>query len=393
MATAGGDRGWLLLGALAVAVVARPMACDGGPGTGDPAVSKAVAGVLADVWPEVISPALADAEAATAALEGALVAWSGAEDADAGAEAAQAAAQEAWLAALGAWQRVEVMQIGPLGSSLTAAGGRDLRDRVYAWPVVNACAVDQETVAGEWAEAGFFEANLVNVTGFAALEVLLFSEPGVNACPPQVDLNADGSWDALGADAIQARRAAYAVQLAQGIRGAMAEARTAWDGGFAEDFSSGTGPYGSPDEALNAAFDALFFLETVTKDAKLGEPLGLRDCGADTCPVESPIAGASHRWPAENLAGGRWLFAGGEGRGFEDLLRELGHDDLADEVLAAFDAADAAAAALTAPIDDPDPARPLALHEALDVLGDALKNDLATVLALQVPTEASGDND
>jgi predicted lipoprotein len=393
MARTGGERGWLLIGGLGIALVARPMACDGGPGTGDPAVAKAVAATLADTWPQVVSPALAEAEEASRLLETALVAWSSAEDTDGDAEAARLAAQEAWRAALGAWQQVEVMQLGPLGSSLTAKGGLDLRDRVYAWPTVNACAVDQQTAREGWREDGFVEASLVNVTGYAALETLLFSEPGVNACPPQVDINADGTWDGLGVDGVQAFRAAHAVRLSVGLRGAMAEARLAWEGGFADDFAAGEGPYDSPQDALNAAFDALFYLESMTKDAKLGEPLGLRDCGADTCPVESPLAGASHTWIAANLAGGRRLFTGGEGQGFDDLLAALDQEALALEVLAAFDAADAAAAAVTTPIDDPRQDAALALHAALDDLGELLKGDLATVLALRVPTEAAGDND
>jgi predicted lipoprotein len=392
MARTGGETGWALIAVLGLLAVARPTACTDGGGNGDADLQAAIAAVLADTWPQVLEPTLAEAEASAATLEAALQAWSEAERADVGVEAARVAAQEAWRGALSAWQRVEVLQLGPLGSSLTAVGGQDLRDQVYAWPTVSPCAVDQETVAADWRDADFFETNLVTVTGYAALETLLFAESGVNACPSQVNINADGSWDELGVEGVQQQRADYALVLVGGVRDTLGRARVAWEGGFADAFAAGDEPYSSVEEALNASFDALFYLETSSKDAKLGEPLGLRDCGADTCPVESPAARASHLWLAENLVGGRRLFVGGEGQGFDDLLVTLEQQALADDILAAFDAADAAALALTAPVDE-DREAALALHAALDALADLLREDLATVLVLQVPTEAAGDND
>ena len=40
-----------------------------------------------------------------------------------------------------------------------------------------------------------------------------------------------------------------------------------------------------------------------------------------------------------------------------------------------------------------DPDAVLAIHTALKEVTDILKGDLATVLSLQIPTEAAGDND
>jgi predicted lipoprotein len=393
MARTGGEgRGWALIAALAAIAVLRPLGCGGtGKDAGGDDVTEAIAAVLADTWPEVLDPALARAEGSTAALQGALDAWVAAERAGDGV-AARAAAQEAWVTAFGDWQQVEVLQLGPLGSSLTAKGGMDLRDRVYSWPTVNPCGVDQETVAGDWRGEGFFAESLVTVTGFDALETLLFSAPGVNACPSQVDINADGSWDALGEPGVQLARAEYAAVLGGGVADTLAQVRAEWEGGYRDTFARAEDPYESAGDALNASFDALFYLETATKDAKLGEPLGLRDCGADTCPVEAPASGRSERWLAANLAGGRALFVGGDGQGFDDLLRTLGHEALVDEILAAFDDADAAAAAMTGPVDV-DVQGATATHAALDALCDLLREDLATALVLEVPTEAAGDND
>ncbi len=80
----------------------------------------------------------------------------------------------------------------------------------------------------------------------------------------------------------------------------------------------------------------------------------------------------------------------------DDLLAEIGHGDLSDEVLANTDAAIAVAAGLEGPLDElieSQPEQVEALHAALKGVTDILKGDLVTVLVLTVPGEASGDND
>ncbi|MFT4627589.1 MAG: putative lipoprotein [Myxococcota bacterium] len=356
-------------------------------------VPTEVKDVLAGVGPAVVQPALARFAATTPALESALAEWTGAE-------ATRAPAQAAWRAAMRAWQEVEAHQLGPTASSLTAVGGADLRDAVYSWPTVNPCRVDQETVAGGWDSASYFTGSLVNVTGLDALEHLLFIDGTANVCPSQVAINADGTWDALGDDGVRAARAAHAGALAAQLTRSSAELVQSWDGfsdTLAEAGTKGS-TYDTADDGLNAIFDALFYLESATKDRKLAVPLGLDECDTATCPesVELAPSGLSTDAIAANLVGGRALFTGAEGAGLDDLLTELGHGDLADQVLAAFDDADAAVAAVDGPIDSvlsTDLAAVQALHSAVGALTDLLKGDLATVLALRVPAEAAGDND
>lgn len=393
-------RSWLLLSALLAGALVQPLACDKDPEPS--AASEALKAMLAEVGPQTVIPALQRAETAAGAMIAAASAWSDAERSGSDPEQARLAAQQAWVSLMEAWQEAELHQIGPSGSSLTALGGRDLRDEIYSWPTVNPCRVDQETVYGDYASPSFFEGTLVNAYGLDALETLLYSEPGVNACPSQVDINADGTWDALGD--IQQRRADYALVVAGGVADTLSELLSAWDpasGDFSGEVAragEGSATYGAPEEALNAVFDALFYLELSTKDRKLGRPLGLVDCSGTSCvsEVESPLAGLSQRWIAANLRGFRALYAGGEGAGMDDLLREIGSGDLADEMLSALDAADAAAAALSVPIDeaalgDRQPA--IDLFDAVKAVTDLLKEDIAVVLVLQVPSEAAGDND
>jgi uncharacterized protein len=399
METAAGSRGWPLLLALAGAATLK-LSCADEPGAGGGAVSDTLAALLADVGPEVVVPALAANQAAAAALQAAVDAWVAAEAAGDGA-AARLDAQAAWWAAMSAWQQVEQLQLGPAASSLTAVGGADLRDEVYSWPTVNRCRVDQETVYAGWDAADFFTANLVNVYGLDALEVLLYSEPGVNDCPSQVDVNADGSWDALGEAGVQANRAAYAAALADHHAETLATLLAAWSadgqdwGGQLSGAGSADSAYESPEQALQALSDALFYLETAIQDRKLGYPLGVGACEQTSCieDIESPLAGGSHAWVAVNLQAFRALYTGGAGSGIDDLLRSLDLADLDAALVAALDAADTAAAAVSGPFDTAPVGEVEALHAAVKAVADLWSEQVVVALSLQVPSEAAGDAD
>lgn len=392
---------WRVLVGLGALVLAK-LACGDDKGE-DTATSDTLAALLADVGPEVVRPALDRATTAADALVAAASAWEAAEVAGSGGAEAQAAAQEAWWALMAAWQELELYQIGPLGSSITAVGGEDLRDEVYSWPTVNRCRVDQETVEASWDEADFFETSLVNVYGLDALEVVLYAPAGENACAETVAINAEGTWDALGVEGVQRSRAAYARALATHTAGVIDEIVARWDpegGDFGAELARAgeDSVYESPEQALNAVYDSLFYLETSTKDRKLGYAVGAGDCAESSClsDIESPVAGGSHAWVAVNLRAFRTLYLGGDGTGVDDLLRALGEDALADAVISALDEADAAAAAVDAPFDEAmaaDRAPVDALYAAVKGVTDLLKGDVATVLLVTIPAEAAGDND
>jgi predicted lipoprotein len=396
---------WLLAAGLLGASLVRPWACTEDPGEGTP--DDEVLDALAAVGPNVVLPALGRAGGAAETLVAATEDWEASFATGAGGDdGARAAARTAWIDAMAAWQELEVMQIGPAASSIgEAIAAEDLRDEVYSWPTVNPCLVDRTTVSGDYAAGSYLEQASVDAYGLDALEVLLFAPDDENGCPPHIDINADGTWDALGVDGVKERRAAYAVVVATGVRDVIAELEAIWDPS-GEDFAgalaapgSAASPYAGANEALTAVLHALFYVETVTKDKKLARPLGLTpDCSESQCllEVESPFAAVSQRWIGVNLAAFRTLFDGGEGAGMDDLLVSLGHGATADAMHVALDAADAAAAAVDVPIDEgaeaEDP-RVLALHAAVDGVTDLLKGDVTTLLSLSLPDEAAGDND
>ncbi len=377
---------WALAAGLLGASLVRPWACTSGPTDTDDFEDETL-DVLASVGPNVVVPALARAGAAAALLVTDVGAW---EATSGGDEAARAAARGKWHDTMAVWQELELMQIGPSASGDSVAA-EDLRDEIYSWPTVNVCLVDQVTVSGDYTSQDFVDTSLVTAYGLDALEVLLFAPDDENGCAPQVDINADGTWDALGIEGVKERRAGYALVVANGIRDRIEELEAAWDpsgedfGGALASPGSAASPYDSANEALNAVLDALFYIETMTKDRKVG-----------LIEFESPFAEASHEWIAVNLHAFRALFDGGEGAGMDDLLAAHGHGATADAMHAALDVADAAAAALDVPIDvaaETEDPRVLELHAALAEVTDVLKSDVTTVLSLSLPDEAAGDND
>lgn len=394
MAKAAGSRGasWAVVGVLAAAVALQPLACTQ---TGEDPTDPTTLAALADVGPQVVQPALAAALGDAVALQTAAESLAAAPDD----EQRWLDTRDAWRQAMTTWQTAELMQIGPLGSSLHAQGGADGRDTIYSWPTTNPCRVDQETAAGAFDQDGWSDTALVNVRGLDAVEHLLWSGPD-NSCPGQVDINADGTWDALGDAEIQRRRAAYVDVLAAQLVQDLEAQRAAWQA-FEPSLAapgSDDSAYSSASSALNAIYDALFYLETRTKDLKLAVPLGLRDCDAEACPeaVEAQMSGVSTEAIAANLEGFAALFEGGEGTGLADVLSDRGHGDLVASIRADLDAALDAVDRIDQPLDvqlATDRAPVDALHDAIKALTDHLKGDVATVLSLSLPTEAAGDID
>jgi predicted lipoprotein len=391
----------LVLGLAAVA--GPPFGCDGSHNDGATAntVDPVLVDLLSAVGQEVVLPTLDEVMQAGEALSAATDAWVQATDTGALGDAEREAAQDAFYGAMRAWQMAEIHQLGPAGPS-DAVGGEDLRDEIYSWPTVNPCRVDQETVKAKWDEPTFFTGNLVNAYGLDAIGYLLFAPSNENTCVDLFDINSEGTWDALGAEGVAKHRSLFAAALTDHFLDNVDMLRDAWstDGG---DFSGvlATAPndsYLTATEGLDAIFKALFYLETVTKDDKLARPVGKRDCDADACPqnVEDPWSAGSVDWISGNLDGFERLFTGGDGGGVDDVLVEWGHPDLAERMLQNIDNAQAVVEQTEGNLEDlvvEDPEAVATLYAAIKAITDDLKGDLATVLALEIPSEAAGDND
>ena len=251
-----------------------------------------------------------------------------------------------------------------------------------------------------WSFDTYFTDNMVNAYGLDALEHLLFAEVDTE-CPSQVPPVSDGVWQALGPDGVRQQRSAFARFLLDGMKTQALALKSAWseDG---DNFSAmmqadlEESPYASRDDALYAIYISLFYLETMTKDRKLAVPLGLKDCTSGCADeVEAYTSQSSIAAIESNLMGFKLLFTGADGMGYDDLLVDLGHADLADDILADIDAAIAIANQIEQPLSEAISSQPelvMDLYDHIGVITDKLKGDLSTVLLMEVPAEAAGDN-
>lgn len=398
---------WALIGGLSAWAALQPVVgCNGTTtqDTGNPVDdSPIVVQLLGSVGPDIVVPTLERFAVEASALSASLEALEAANQAGEDTAGLRAEAQTQWVETMRVWAELDVMQIGPQGSSLSAISGEDIRDEVYSWPTtVNPCRVDQVTADESYSEDSFFSSNLVNAYGLDALEHLLFADQDT-PCPSQVPPVSDGAWDALGESGIALNRSSYALALSNHIEDQAADLIETWsaDGGnFSGHLARTTDdtPYGSDQEALNAVFDALFFLEKTTKDVKLAKPLGKLDCEDDICPedVEGVLSGSALVSIESNILGFSALFHGGDGVGLDDLLVDVGHGDLAEQISSDLDEALESLAGIEGSLEQAivdDYAQVETFYEELRDVTSALKGDLATVLALQIPSEAAGDND
>ena len=374
---------WFFLGALGFVSLGVQVACDPASELGE--TSQAVQDLLQAVGPVVIQPALARFEGENLLLITSLESLSAALS-QGDAEEETLAAQEQYVQTMAVWQELEGLQVGPAASSLYAVGGQDLRDEIYSYPNVNPCRSDQETVEEAWDDPAFFQENLANSYGLDAVEYMLFG-PLESACPSQVGI--DAAWDELGPEGVQQKRAEFSVVLSEGTLTQAQLLSDAWAGDFGQAMAAGSSPYEDSQQALNAVFDALFYLETETKDRKLAEPLA----GGE---VESPLAATSALWIHHNILGFEQLFFMDESTGFDALLEDQGHADLSQQIRELTDLALEQSAALGPSLTlamDEQPSAVEALLSTLSELSGLLKGDLATVLSLSVPSEAAGDAD
>lgn len=326
-----------------------------------------------------------------------------------GADAAsrRASAQDAWKLAMNDWQFVEMMQVGPIGAMDTTSGGEDRRDHIYAWPIRNLCAIDQRTVSEGYNDADALGADLVSLRGLGAIEYLLFVDSNDNNCSPLSPINAEGTWATFSEEEIATRRLEMAKALARLVHDEAQALSARWratNGNFIREFLDPTRSgalYGSAQEGLNAVSDAMFYLDKETKDMKLAEPAGILGCEQATCPetVELSYSQTSVTALSANLVAFQWLYQGGEEAsdvGFDDLLVAMGAEAFAQSMATHIGEAIAAVEKIDGPLAvavESDAADVAAAHVAVKVVTDDLKTMFVTVLDLEVPNRAAGDND
>lgn len=325
---------------------------------------------------------------------------------DGGTPEAWTAARQAWLAAMALWQEADVFQYGPAGSAATSPGGRSLRDEIYPWPFFDRCLIEQQLVSERYRSPDF-ATSLITGRGLGALEYLLFHEGGDNACPADHAINTGGGWQALSADALKKRKAAYAAVVAAEVARHGRRLVDAWapEGGnfLGEILTAGSGSkvFSTRQAAANAMSDALFYIERPLKDRKLAGPMGLKECAAPPCLdlLESRFARQSKTHLIRNLNGFEKLLwgCGDPPLGFDDMLLAAGAPDLPGRLKEKLDLARQALDAI--PGDDlenalrTDPPSVRRVYDAINGLVVLMKTEFTGVLNLTIPAEVAQDND
>lgn len=310
-------------------------------------------------------------------------------------------AKDAWRNTMNIWQQAELMQIGPL-----ADNNGLLRDKIYSWPVVNTCSVDFEVVNFRIGEVNGQPYNIANRTasrrGLAALEYLLFNEELNHSCTTSTQPE---NWDNQTDEYRKVARCEFAVEVAQDINNNAQELINLWAGeeGFANTLkAAGTegNQFTTELEAINHISDALFYLDSETKDDKLATPLGLliNPCGSQVCPevVESVYANNSIDNIENNLLAFQKLFTGELGLGFLEYLIDVGDEITADtmssDVEQAIEGVQAYQNTLAATLVNNEE-QVVQTHTEIKNITDKLKTDFITSLSLELPVTSAGDND
>ncbi len=335
-------------------------------------------------------------EATAAALEASVAAY--AEDRSA---KKLAAARDRFREAMLVWSRLEAFQFGPLAeTTMDVYQGQDLRAAIYYWPKAARCRVEEQLVSQKYLQSGVGSV-LVTARGLTALEYLLFYEESDTACLAVTA--AAKAWAQLPAEEIESRKVSYAVALAADLRAqaenlsrAFGEAGKAYHDKFV-NVAAHPSVYPNEQEAMNVLAWALIYVEREVKDWKLGVPAGYTQNALVT--QETPYAQLATESLRANLRGFRALFVGcgenGEGIGFDDWLRAVGQEQLADDMIDAYENAQSVFDALP-PFHQATPAQIEEAYRAIKGLTDLLKADFfgaGSALNLKLPATLEGDND
>lgn len=380
--------------------------------TGDDGAAEERRKLVTELGRNVIVPTYEEFVTKAEALNVAASAWAEAlRAAPSETGVAPESVRDAWRDAMAVWQRAEVMQVGPAAPQGTRVGGRGVRDEIYSWPTVNSCRVDQNVVSGDYAQANFFNTQLVNGYGLDALEYLVFNDNPGNTCQPRIPINDLGTWNALGDAEVWQRRADYATATSTHLVTEAKALLAAWtdeEDGFLRHFEKAGlagSDYATAAEALDDVFAGMFYVDLIVKDVKLAIPAGIDRSCTDVCPdaLESQWGRHSGENVRANLEGLQRLYHGGvpgeddesKPYGFDDLLIEMNAGDLArafgdtiEEAIARLEALGSLEDALDL---EPDAVRDI--HGSVKAVTDELKTRFVTVLNLKVPQEGAADND
>lgn len=374
-------------GGIDAAVPDGPIDCGAAPGVAAPFTKQALLGAASDCAAWHACNFVNSATALRAKVR---------DHATAPSDEKVAAARTSWATAMNEWSKMELLQFGPLASKvLDPYKGRGLRSFVHPWPQTNRCEVEKQVATKGWQQG--MDTVLPAGRGLFALEYLLYYPGADTACLPSSP--AGQAWSAFAPADLAKAKSDYAVAVSDNLVALALELRNVWlpEGeNFKAKLMAFDG-YGSEQEALNVVAWALFYVEEELEEMKLAGRAGV--VTAEPVP-ETPFADVEAENVRTNLRTFRSVFQGcsadGTGVGFDDWLVAAGHQQLANDILAALAQAQAAADAFPASFGQASQAQFKQLYDAVNPLTTLIKSNLfgsASPLNLKLPATAASDTD
>lgn len=337
---------------------------DGGPDMPEPGFDRAA--MLENIGQNVITPAYAALEQATAALSTAADGFAAAPSAST-LDAAQAALKDARMA----WQAANLFQFGPAESAV-------LRGSLNTYPA------DMDRIEANISEGGYVLGTVANQAagGFPTLGYLLHS--GTDE-----DVVALFSTDALATP-----RAQYLADNVAFVRTNVNNVANQWRATYLNTFLSpdqaGVDVGSSVGQLTNAM---VLHYERFLRDGKIGIPAGVRSAGIPRpLLVEALYAGYSVELAVANVEAMRRLFKGisadgADGLGYDDYLVSLDNQALSEDIDGAFVNIVTSLQGLNDPLPkqiEDDPQLVNDTFVAMQQLVALLKADLTSVLGVTI---------
>jgi len=326
-------------------------------------------------------------------------------------ETQQLAAQREWRDLMSTWQRNELMILGPLAENESV-----IRNRILSYGSIfdhNACAVDQGVIAATQTDFSM-NSRRDSARGLDAIEYLLYNDDLDHNCPDTTQ--STQNWNALDDATRKQQRCDYALLLADDLQTQAEELSSRWQA-YRSDYLNPT----NTSDSLSALSDALFYLEELVKDTKIGIPTSIINDGCEeaACPdaVESPYSETSLQSIRINLVTFEQLLTGGSGLGFDDVIATTAFADsgiiegFQTDIQAAIDFIDGMDTSLHTAADaqlesgdetactnsaaNPDTGSvPMCnLYGLLKRITDRLRIDFIAAVDLDLPVRSQSDND
>lgn len=315
-------------------------------------------------------------------------------------------AKSQWLATINQWQLAEVMQIGPLTENSST-----LRNNIYSWPVVSHCGIDQDVMFYRTGSINSAPYDITQRTatrrGLDAVEYLVYNDSLALSCT--TDKQILTTWPDLSDQDKRIARCNYATEVANDIVANATILNQQWNtyGTTLKAAGEAGNVFANVHDGVNAVSDALFYIDGMVKDSKIGTPLGVfsNSCGGvgSVCvaDVESPLSAQSISHLIQNLTAFKQIFTG-QGTdnsntiGFDDYLIDVNDKATSDAIVAstqqAIDDLTAYQQSLAAQLTN-DAAVVETSHGKVKAVSDKLKTDFINSLALKLPATSAGDND